>query len=49
MSNQTPEPDAADPADTHSHLEDVESGAGCTEIWEALSERRAAEGGVADD
>lgn len=23
-----------------SHLEDVEDGAGCTEIWEHLSERR---------
>jgi hypothetical protein len=27
------EPDA-------SHLDDVEDGAGCTEIWERLSERR---------
>ena len=23
-----------------SHLDDVEDGAGCTEIWERLSERR---------
>jgi hypothetical protein len=25
------------------HLADVEAGAGCTEIWEHLSERRAAD------
>lgn len=30
------------------HLEDLEDGAGCTEIWEKLSEHRA-EGMAADD
>jgi hypothetical protein len=25
---------------SESHLDDVEDGAGCTEIWETLSERR---------
>jgi hypothetical protein len=28
-----------DPVDTD-HLDDLEAGAGCTEIWEHLSERR---------
>jgi hypothetical protein len=42
MSNSPPDPDDPD----RSHLEDVESGAGCTEIWETLSEQRAE---VADD
>ena len=27
-------------ADARNHLSDVEPGAGCTEIWEHLSERR---------
>lgn len=31
----------AERADTD-HLEDVEAGAGCTEIWEHLAERREA-------
>lgn len=26
---------------TDEHLQDVEDGAGCTEIWETLSEKRA--------
>ncbi|MDR5657366.1 hypothetical protein RH831_09250 [Halodesulfurarchaeum sp. HSR-GB] len=41
MSNQLsePEPDGEDP--DRAHLADVESGAGCTEIWETLSEQRA--------
>lgn len=30
-----PEPD-----DRTDHLDDIEDGAGCTEIWERLSERR---------
>ncbi|ELZ39539.1 hypothetical protein [Halorubrum tebenquichense] len=29
-----------DDGDEPSHLDDVEDGAGCTEIWERLSERR---------
>ncbi|MFW6382593.1 MAG: hypothetical protein ACOCZD_00970 [Haloferacaceae archaeon] len=29
-----------DPDGERDHLEDVEDGAGCTEIWERLSERR---------
>lgn len=41
MSNQTAEPDCAGADDDRAHLQDVESGAGCTEIWETLSERRA--------
>ncbi|RMB13218.1 hypothetical protein [Haloplanus aerogenes] len=32
------EADAED--DTRNHLSDVEAGAGCTEIWEHLSESR---------
>jgi len=34
MSNQDSDED-------RSHLDDLEDGAGCTEIWEKLSERRA--------
>ncbi|WP_434522337.1 hypothetical protein [Halorubrum sp. AS12] len=30
----------AEPDDGTDHLDDVEDGAGCTEIWERLSERR---------
>lgn len=33
----------SDPHPDDEHLEDVEDGAGCTEIWETLSERRAAD------
>lgn len=29
-----------DDAEEHNHLSDVEAGAGCTEIWEHLSETR---------
>ncbi|MDZ5811849.1 hypothetical protein U4E84_10905 [Halorubrum sp. AD140] len=36
------QPDPA-PEDESTHLDDVEDGAGCTEIWEHLSERREAE------
>lgn len=39
MSNS--DPDREEPSDDE-HLADVEAGAGCTEIWEHLSERRAA-------
>ncbi|MFO8113848.1 MAG: hypothetical protein R6U01_00590 [Halorubrum sp.] len=35
-----PEPDGSDESD---HLAGIEAGAGCTEIWEHLSERREAE------
>ena len=37
----SPEPDE-DPTDERvdAHLEDVEEGAGCTEIWEHLAEHR---------
>ncbi|WP_338729848.1 hypothetical protein [Haladaptatus sp. DJG-WS-42] len=28
--------------DERAHLADIEAGAGCVEIWEKLSERRAA-------
>lgn len=31
------------PARDDAHLQDVEDGAGCTEIWETLSEQREAE------
>jgi len=40
MSNHTAAPDD----DADAHLDDVPDGAGCTEIWERLSERRAATG-----
>ena len=30
----------AEPDDGTGHLDDIEDGAGCTEIWEHLSERR---------
>lgn len=39
--NQNPaEGTEPDPDGERDHLEDVEDGAGCTEIWERLSERR---------
>ena len=49
MSNQVSEPKAGGADPDRSHLEDVESGAGCTEIWEALSERRAKADAAAED
>jgi hypothetical protein len=39
---------AGNSGDDEKHLEDLEDGAGCTEIWEKLSEHRA-EGMAADD
>ena len=36
-----------EPEDADDHLSDVPDGAGCTEIWEHLAERREAE--TADD
>ncbi|EMA62705.1 hypothetical protein [Halorubrum lipolyticum] len=36
---EKPDPDS-DPDDGTGHLDDIEDGAGCTEIWERLSERR---------
>jgi hypothetical protein len=41
-------PDRTDEA-PDDHLQDLPDGSGCTEIWEHLAERRAAEGGAADD
>jgi hypothetical protein len=35
--------DESDDETTDAHLADVEAGAGCTEIWEHLSETRDAE------
>jgi hypothetical protein len=37
----THSPDAEESDRHDDHLDDVEVGAGCTEIWEHLSERRA--------
>lgn len=39
-----PEDEEAD-----AHLADLEDGAGCTEIWEHLSDRRETENVAADD
>lgn len=36
----TPEPIEEDTERDDSHLEDIEEGAGCTEIWEHLAEKR---------
>ena len=36
----SPETETAAEDDTRNHLSDVEAGAGCTEIWEHLSENR---------
>ncbi|WP_123620038.1 hypothetical protein [Halorubrum sp. CSM-61] len=39
--NAEPEKETdAEPDDGTGHLDDIEDGAGCTEIWERLSERR---------
>jgi len=35
-----PEADGDEDADESAHVADVPDGAGCTEIWERLSERR---------
>lgn len=41
MGDSEPDEDEADDAlDLTAHLDGVETGAGCTEIWERLSERR---------
>ncbi len=42
MSNSTQPPEGDDerPSDDTEHLDAVEDGAGCTEIWETLSEQR---------
>lgn len=34
---------------TNDHLDGLEDGAGCTEIWERLSEQRASEQHASDD
>ncbi|MFP4530943.1 MAG: hypothetical protein ACLFNC_06605 [Halodesulfurarchaeum sp.] len=49
MSNQVSEPKTGGADPDRSHLEDVESGAGCTEIWETLSEQRSKAATSADD
>jgi len=41
MEEQALEADPDAPADEDAHLEDVEDGCGCTEVWEHLSEQRA--------
>ena len=33
--------DAADEAESGSHLDDIEDGCGCAEVWEHMSDRRA--------
>lgn len=38
-----------DSEEVDSHLSDLEDGSGCTEIWEHLSERRAAEAEADDE
>ena len=38
---ETPPADTEESDRHDEHLDDVEVGAGCTEIWEHLSERRA--------
>ena len=38
--SDAPESTASDSADADDHLDDLPEGAGCTEIWEHLSERR---------
>ena len=42
MTGQSSEPTCDEPA--REHLQDVEDGCGCTELWEHLSERRETEG-----
>lgn len=41
MSNVDEEDDICDPE--RSHLDDIEDGCGCVEIWETLSEQRASD------
>ncbi|WP_435124711.1 hypothetical protein [Halobaculum sp. D14] len=51
MSADAPDEDGDDVDDATAHLDDVPTGAGCTEIWETLSEGRDedADGDDADD
>lgn len=35
--------------DDREHLDDLEDGCGCAEVWEHLSERRAAEANASAD
>lgn len=41
MTREPPEPDE-NPEEVREHLEDVDDGCGCTEVWEYLSEERGA-------
>jgi len=40
MSEPTASERRSSEPEEHTHLEDVDAGSGCTEIWEQLSERR---------
>jgi hypothetical protein len=42
------EPERTDEVST-AHLDDMDDGCGCAEVWEHLSERREAEAADADD
>jgi hypothetical protein len=48
MTERSPSEEGDDPR-ADDHLEDVQDGAGCTEIWEHLSDRRESEDVAADD
>ncbi len=43
MTTQDPEDEQTDEERADAHLDGVEPGAGCAEIWEHLSEQREAE------
>jgi hypothetical protein len=48
MTEGTPAEEGDDPR-VDDHLADVQDGAGCTEIWEHLSDRRESDEVAADD
>jgi len=46
MASSTDDPDEPAPAESDTeHLDTLDDGCGCTEVWEHLSEQRAAEAG----
>lgn len=49
QSSQKPSQENTESREDDAHLADIEDGAGCTEIWEHLSDRRETEDIAADD
>lgn len=48
MTDEPPDPNDTDDENIGKHLENVEDGVGCTEIWEHLSENRGTDAACQD-